>query len=759
MPEDKNHKRPHLFIKEKLPDPTPRVYETGGGGGTYPRTDYQKHAKKIYKEAAQLKAIFASLEDNTPSDKVYYRVELPPKESMWSGTGTEIEENIHAQIVGSPAKNVGHFSSTKKSFNILVEQLDRYQSTEKSVGKSNFATIEKVSSIPVSEKLSIRYRRSTESKEFKNEALITLFPNLTRKEQEAYKALIAEFLKQKNGKLLGQTASEGGILFKVRAKPEVIEELAEKVLAVQAIDSVDHLLTASSQRGAEIEDEVIIHPVRSNAIACLFDSGVVQGSRLISPGLLRAQEEPFGPPLNVEHGTFVASRIMYGDSLRDQIAAGELNPDVKVLSVCVFPQDGIGNPKPMTTEHLIEAVRTTVEKHHQQIRVYNLSVNLVSRDPKVDSSIGDDIVTPMAAELDYLARKYDVLFVVSAGNYPSTTAASPSNPYPKHFDEKDARICSPAEAHLAITVGSVAERESASSMCKRGRPSPFTRRGPGFGGYRKPDLAAHGGNYGKKWFSTIDDLAVAGICKDGTHLAYGNGTSHAAPLVTRLAAHLFATIPGATAPLVRAMLIHFAALPKGTEFSEERLVDLMGNGLPAADGLLNSNRWEQSFLYQGEVEYRQIHTIPFHIPKGLVNRKGNGVVGVRVTLAINADTDRTRKGSYCKTHLRTNLQKINAKGELTGVPLGDSATDINTMYSTIIRRENTFRAGVQSGDWGVTLEQITRWNLKDVKTPFGMVLTLFDPKRDPKVDIYSMLQNEVPNRYQTELKVRSQLRL
>jgi hypothetical protein len=68
-------------------------------------------------------------------------------------------------------------------------------------------------------------------------------------------------------------------------------------------------------------------------------------------------------------------------------------------------------------------------------------------------------------------------------------------------------------------------------------------------------------------------------------------------------------------------------------------------------------------------------------------------------------------------------------------------------------------SGVQSGDWAITIEQITRWKLKDVKTKFGLVLTLIDPKRGPGIDIYSLIQSEVPNRYTSELQLPTQIKL
>lgn len=132
----------------------------------------------------------------------------------------------------------------------------------------------------------------------------------------------------------------------------------------------------------------------------------------------------------------------------------------------------------------------------------------------------------------------------------------------------------------------------------------------------------------------MDDLGVAGISKSGKNLAYGNGTSYSAPLVSRLASHLFACIPNATSPLIRAMLIHFSAQPDSNGFENATFLNLIGNGFPISEKLINSNPWEQSFLYQGEVNFRKIYTIPFFVPKCLTNRKGNNILGIRLTISF-----------------------------------------------------------------------------------------------------------------------------
>jgi len=62
----------------------------------------------------------------------------------------------------------------------------------------------------------------------------------------------------------------------------------------------------------------------------------------------------------------------------------------------------------------------------------------------------------IAAEIDKLCKEYNVLFVVTTGNYPISSAVpNPASSYPDYFNNDDTRLCEPGEAMLALTVGSI----------------------------------------------------------------------------------------------------------------------------------------------------------------------------------------------------------------------------------------------------------------------------------------------------------------
>ncbi len=755
---DDNTLRPHIFIRNEPAAPVKREYE-GGGGGTYPRQSYKQHAVKVQTEAHKLRAIFANSKD-TGIAKRYFKVEMPMDQKVATSTGKSIERNLHSAIIGSPASNIAHVSSSSDSFEDLVSQLDVYQQSDKSTGKSKFAAIESISEIPFHEKVSERFLSDFGNDLVEGDALITLFPDLEPKDVDSILNSVSKFLKENNGEILSFLPREEGALLRVRSKKSILKDLASMFISIQSLDSADEVVTEMASVGEPIENTITVIPNNSKAYACMFDTGISAASRFLSDSIIE-DDCPFGSNrgTGTAHGTFVGSRIVYGDTLKDQITTGNLTPDVKLLSVCINRFDDLGNKLRVTVDELIAIIRTTVEKWHKEIKVYNLSLSCTPQNRNTSASIKDDIIHQLASEIDSLSRKYDTLFVICTGNIPwGSLDPYPTTPYPSYFDDDSTRIMSPGESMLGLTVGSIALEHNAGSMAKFTEPSPFTRRGPGFCGHYKPDLVAHGGNCGNNW-SQHDFLNVVGLSDKGDFLSYARGTSYSAPLVTRLAAKLFENIPNASACLIKAMLIHFTQDLESENFLGEQLKTLYGHGQPSAPMLTNSTKNAQSYLYQGIMDFRDMVEIPFFVPSVLTNRKGNNKVNVRITITFYPETSAVLKSGYCKSHIRTKIIKLNKNGKPTDVPFSSSAVLESDRYSTVIKMEKVFSQGISAGDWKVLIAHESRWTLKNPNTKYAVVITIEDPKNDPSIDIHAAIRSESPNRYQSELGVRERIKI
>jgi hypothetical protein len=531
-------------------------------------------------------------------------------------------------------------------------------------------------------------------------------------------------------------------------------------VSIQSLDSADEVITEMASVGEPISNTITVNPNDSKAYACMFDTGINTASRFLQDSIIE-DDCPFGSNRGkgTTHGTFVGSRIVYGDSLKDQITTGVLTPDVKLLSVCINRFDDLGNKVKVTVDELIAIIRATVEKWHKEIRVYNLSLSCTPQNANAPASIKDDIVHQLASEVDSLSRKYDVLFVICTGNIPWGPQDSfPSTPYPSYFDDDASRIMSPAESMLGLTVGSIALEHATGSMAQYAEPSPFTRRGPGFAGYHKPDLVAHGGNCGNNW-SQHDFLNVVGLSDIGDFLSYARGTSYSAPLISRLAAKLFENIQGASACLIKAMLVHFTQESQSDNFLEEQIKKLHGHGQPSVTMLTNSTKNVQSYLYQGNMDYRDMVEIPFFVPSVLTERKGNNKVKVRVTISFYPETSAVLRSGYCKSHIRTKIRKLNKNGDSTDVPFSNSAVLESDRYSTVIKMEKVFSQGISAGDWKILIAHESRWTLRNPITKYAVVITIEDPKNDSNIDIHAAIRTEAPNRYQSELGVRERIRI
>jgi hypothetical protein len=750
-------RRPHIFIKDEPPAHEVRTYSGGGGGGTYPRTNYKKHASKVSKEAHELKAIFSKTNDSSIPN-VYFKIELPEDHTVsTTSAGEKLEENFRGRIIGSPKENIAHLSATKEAFNDLSSELDRYRDSSKNTGKSKFASLERIDAIPFEEKISERFSDYFDNDESSGEALVSLYPDLSKEDSKYVIQGITNFLKKNNGEVVQISEGESGLILKVKSKKKILEELAKSFVSIQMLDRADIVLDTMAAKGDRIADAITVNPNISKAYAAIFDSGINQESRFLSDSIIEA-EYPFGNPhgIGIGHGTFVGSRIIYGDSLKNQLSRGVLNPDVKVLSVSFSGFDDLGNKKVLTTDILIDQMRKTVAKWHKQIRVYNLSMSCLPPRPGLSARVKDDMVHTMAAEIDALSRKYDVLFIVCSGNFPYPANSRPSDPYPQYFKDEETRIMPPGDSMLAITVGSIAQEMADGSMAKKNEPSPFTRRGPGFGGYFKPDLVAHGGNAGNNW-NFLEFLMSTGIHEDGESLAFGNGTSYSTPLVTRYAAKLFEMMPEASACLVKALLLHFSNKTVDSAIDPQTLHHLMGNGFPIPEKLSHSNKHEQTYLREGELDFREMVTIPFYVPKALVKRKskrGLGKVKIRVTVTFYPETNALLKSGYCKSHIRTKIVKLNGQGAEDDVSFSECAVIDSDRYSTVIQMEKTFSTKIAGGEWGVFIAHESRWKLKNPKTKYAVVISIEDPLKDPQIDIHSHIRTEIPGKYRTELKTK-----
>jgi hypothetical protein len=355
---------------------------------------------------------------------------------------------------------------------------------------------------------------------------------------------------------------------------------------------------------------------RGEPIVALFDGLPLTKHRLLDGRVIVDDPDGFESAYQAKervHGTAMASLICHGD-LNDQEAP--LGRPVYVRPI-MQPRRGFDGrfteeaiPEGILPIDLIHrAVRRLYESDGGEglvapsVRVINLSVGDRSRPL-------DRMMSAWARLLDWLSWKYNVLFVVSAGNHPrdielnvpragfrNLTAEQREHAVIEALalDTRHRRLLSPAETLNGLTVGaSHADASSPSQnfnlidpFTRMNIPSVYSAHGPGYRRIIKPDILLPGGRQflQEKLVNTHNNavlettfsfsppgqcVAAPGALGELDRTWYMRGTSNAAALASRWANRLYEVLErlrtefGAQIPseydtvLIKALLVHGA---------------------------------------------------------------------------------------------------------------------------------------------------------------------------------------------------------
>jgi hypothetical protein len=333
----------------------------------------------------------------------------------------------------------------------------------------------------------------------------------------------------------------------------------------------------------------------------------------------------------LRHGTAMISLIIHGD----------LSHNDRPLSTPVYVRP-IMKPNPTDfndcREESVPDTAIVVDLLHRAIkRIFEGDGEEVAIAPSIrviSLSVCDKkrhfnySMSPWARLLDWLSVKYNVLFIVSAGNHPHPLELNISNEEKisdlnaenkrkkivksLYQDARHRRLLSPAESINCLTVGS-AHTDGCETFSSFNNfdpfdqllPSPLSPFGSGYRKSIKPDLIFPGGRqlYRESMIShnKIEPVTTSSyppgnkVAYPGTQVGeldrtiHCRGTSNSAALLTRAAAICYGTLidilnndlPGFEyrkyeIPLLKAMLIHGC--------SWEEIANIIGESFPEIDG-------------------------------------------------------------------------------------------------------------------------------------------------------------------------------
>jgi hypothetical protein len=348
-----------------------------------------------------------------------------------------------------------------------------------------------------------------------------------------------------------------------------------------------------------------------------------------------------------KHGTAMASLIVHGD-----LSAGEeplsrrlyVRPIMRPFSSPIGDQWDERAPENILWVDLVHrAVLRVVEGDDGRgpaaptVRIFNLSIGDLHR-PFVHR------MSPMARLLDWLAWKYQVLFIVSAGNSRLDALVLDEKALPSEQDieiatlqqiraqQRYLRLLSPAESINALTVGASHDDHAGPwhprgdderlLVRTRGLPSPFSALGRGFRRAVKPDVLMPGGRAvfrkdvlrptrfalrRSRLLPPGQKVAAPSRTGDTRGTWFEIGTSNAAALTSRLASRIhdqLQDVLGEAPPdipialWIKALLVHAASWPSEAKQVLEQAIRNANNQRRFRDevtgflgyGIINSER-------------------------------------------------------------------------------------------------------------------------------------------------------------------------
>lgn len=516
-----------------------------GGGKSFTRDNYSEHGKIIYEKAIKVKKLQNSKKDSRLTENYYLEIESPSNFKIKQAKNSI--EKLGFEIINYSKENdsIATVKISKSLFEQFESKVDDYATKEGNPNKSYISPIEDIRDIEIEEKITKEINIESDEPQ---EIIVSLYNVLSSKEKKAILASINEELNNYSISSETHTFINGLTTITCIIPQNKLKEVFEPYATIREISRNHIAVVEQSIIMQGLPNPLNISNPLSNSKIGIIDTGIESTIKVFEN--LIEKRVPFLPSgchnSPNDHGTFVASRCLFGDNIDNCLSTHQLEPYCKVIDIPVFGVDPSGVEISPTEIHLMKALEYVIPNNSKNIKVYNVSLGF-------NYPISNNTFSPLAKLIDYLSKKYGVLFIISAGNIRSPLGVFPT----EHFENSLSRINSPAESLLSISVGSIAKFDSAISMSKCDELSPFSRIGPGADGGVKPELVSHGGNLADN-YTAMPRLASYGIDKDGKNLSVDNGTSFSAPIIAQYAQRLFDLYPSSDTNLVKALLFHFA---------------------------------------------------------------------------------------------------------------------------------------------------------------------------------------------------------
>lgn len=706
--------RYHLWIPEHEVE---SVEKTPTGRSNQYGLEHADHGQKLSQGLQDILDFFQRLQSSDSLDEqdmITFKIILQDREDFAAQKDFIEGEGLRINAVKDGRHAI--VSAPRDVFGSLQGRVSRYR--EKGT-KKDFQYIQGFAPFTAEDKeaTSIRryFRENPDAVSI--DVQIMLLPDMTADMQVRAQENIAERIRQKEGTLQGEPyqLTDGTSIIRASMSPDGLNEIADDP-RVYWVEKTVFFHGYQPSDISPITTKLKLDPSIDTAAlpaVVVLDNGVSlpAGLESVVPVHWQASGCKSGGTFG-SHGTPVASRVAFG-YVGMHMADTFLTPRARIIDA------QIADAKTTSEDTMLLRIREAVETFSGVAKIFNFSYN-------AETSIEEnEEMSILGCEFDLLSRKYGIRFVISTGNHKLYQTQDSLRDI---ISEDQSRLSSPADAMLGIAVGAVVGVDHQGSLSMRNDIAPYSRRGPGFYGFYKPDLVAYGATQFKNDVVPPDPYA---LCLSRTGFCAAAGTSFTAPTVAGDLAQVLTVVPDNDIGLAQALLYN-GVLPLYDRTSiEQDEIDLAGNlygrGLSSPENSMFSSEDRVTFLHAGTMNRITKKRVKFHIPSaiaGLKVKRGEKKIRVTITCIAQPPVDRTKGSEYSAAYISASIHRKNANGNM--VVDNPSVSDNRNKWDTCYHFSNEF-SSFDSGSWEVWLELFTRWGIEDnQEIPYSLVITVED---------------------------------
>jgi len=549
---------------------------------------------------------------------------------------------------------------------------------------------------------------------------------------------------------------------------------------------------------------------------CILDTGVNRGHPLLEQSLssddTQAWDSEWGASDHAGHGTEMAGVCLYG-SLRDSLYGTEqLELKHRLESVKILPPQNANDAPdygPITVGSMALAEIVSPDAN----RVYCMAITAPGDDQWRPTLWSAAIDQAASGANDDVRR----LIAISTGNIREDTGKNyPHENYVSSIeDPSQSWNALTVGAYTELAWVQETGLEGYAPIAKPGTLSPGSRTSMCWGESSwpyKPDVVFEGGNYAKDlsgFITNVDDLEVLTTRSEASSDAL-LGTTRDTSAATAQAAHMAATLqaeyPAFWPETIRGLIVHSAQwTPQMLEefpTSERRnRVRVYGMGVPDLERARRSARGIATMVIEDSLqpfkhgssknESNEMHLHDLPLPKEVLEDLGSTQIKMRVTLSYFIEPNPPRRGyvaqyQYASHALRFSVRRpeetptrMTQRLSRALWPLGEngkkhSPETVSDDRNWELKESLVTRGSIHSDYWSGTAARLASSNLIAVypvtgwwryrrdqsvvekQARYALIVTI--STNDAKVDLFSMISNEIQNRVTAKTTIETEIK-